>query len=102
MITHQVYFWLKDPENPEAMQELLTGLYSLLTIDTIKAGHLGFPAATPAREVVDHSFSVAYYTTFASLEDHEIYQNHPVHLKFVEDCQHLWSKVQVYDYSLAE
>lgn len=34
---------------------------------------------------------------FASVEDQKRYQDHPLHLKFVEDCAHLWRKVVVYD-----
>lgn len=102
MLTHQVYFWLEEPDSQQSMTKLIEGLQSLLTIEVIKSGHIGIPADTSTRDVVDHSFSVAYYTTFESLEDHEIYQKHPIHLKFVEDCQHLWNKVQVYDYSLVQ
>ncbi|GJM28019.1 MAG: hypothetical protein DHS20C17_06540 [Cyclobacteriaceae bacterium] len=99
MLTHQVYFWLKDPKSSEARTKLLKGLHSLLTIENISSGHIGTPAVTAARDVVDHSFTFAYYTTFDSVKDHEIYQTHPVHLKFVEECGSLWEKVQVYDYS---
>jgi hypothetical protein len=102
MLTHQVYFWLKEPDNSEAREELFKGLQSLLTIESIKSGHVGVPAPTPRREVVDHSYTFAYYTTFESLADHEVYQSHPVHLKFVKDCESLWEKVQVFDYSLAD
>ena len=98
MLVHQVYFWLKEPNNEESITALKNGLQDLLTIETINSGHFGMPADTPARDVVDHSFSFAYFTSFESLEDHEIYQQHPTHLKFVEDCAHLWEKVQVYDY----
>jgi len=31
------------------------------------------------------------------LEEEEVYQKHPIHLKFVEDYSHLWEKVIVYD-----
>ncbi len=34
---------------------------------------------------------------FKNKEDQDIYQTHPIHLKFIEDCQHLWQKVVVYD-----
>lgn len=98
MLTHQVYFWLKEPNNVDAQSELKKGLESLLTIENIRSGHIGVPAATPAREVVDHSYSFAYYTTFDTMEDHEIYQTHPIHLQFIDKCAHLWHKVQVYDY----
>ena len=102
MLTHQVYFWLKEPDNIEAQTQLRKGLESLLTIETIHSGHIGIPAATPARDVVDHSYSFSYYTTFESLQDHEVYQSHPTHLEFVKNCQHLWEKVKVYDYSLID
>ena len=98
MLVHQVYFWLKEPNSTEDQAALKRGLQKLLTIKTIKSGHIGVPASTPARDVVDHSFSFAYFTSFESLEDHESYQVDPVHLQFVEECAHLWSKVQVYDY----
>ena len=98
MLTHQVYFWLKNPDNQTEADQLASGLESLLSIESIKYGHFGKAAPTPAREVVDHSFSFAYYTTFDSMEDHEAYQIHETHLKFVEECGHLWEKVQVYDY----
>jgi hypothetical protein len=34
---------------------------------------------------------------FNSKEDQESYQTDPIHLKFVEENSHLWSKVVVYD-----
>ena len=98
MLTHQVYFWLKNPDDPEATLALKEGLQKLLTIESIKSGHIGVPATTPARDVVDHSFSFAYYTTFETLSDHEDYQVHPIHLEFVEKCGHVWERVKVYDY----
>ncbi|MDH4059117.1 MAG: Dabb family protein, partial [Cyclobacteriaceae bacterium] len=27
----------------------------------------------------------------------DTYQTHPIHLKFIEECSSLWSKVIVYD-----
>ena len=99
MLTHQVYFWLKDPQNKESKAQLKKGLERLLTIETIHSGHIGIPAATVARDVVDHSYAFAYHTTFETLQDHEVYQTHPVHLEFIENCQHLWERVQVYDFS---
>ncbi len=102
MLTHQVYFWLKEPQNQESQIQLKEGLEKLLTIETIHSGSIGVPAATEAREVVDHSYSFAYHTNFETLQDHEVYQTHPIHLEFVENCQHLWERVQVYDFSLLD
>lgn len=99
MLTHQVYFWLKEPQSEVAQAQFKEGLESLLTIETIHSGHIGIPAATVARDVVDHSYSFAYYTTFETLQDHEVYQTHPIHLAFVNNYQHLWERVQVYDFT---
>ncbi len=102
MIIHQVYFWLKDPQSSDARDQLKKGLENLLTIETIKSGHIGIPASTPLREVVDHSFAFSYQTIFESMDDHEVYQTHTVHLRFIEACEHLWDRVQVFDYSLTD
>jgi len=57
---------------------------------------IGAPATT-SRDVIDRSYSVSWFLMFDNLEDEEVYQHHPLHKKFVEDCSHLWSKVVVYD-----
>ena len=58
--------------------------------------HLGVPASTD-RDVVDHPILIPFLTTFKNKEDQDIYQTHPTHLKFIEDCSDLWEKVVVYD-----
>lgn len=96
-LVHHVYFWLKEPKNEAHKKQLLAGLNKLLTVSTIKMSHVGFPAGTESRDVVDHSYSVSYMVMFDSQADQDAYQIDPIHLKFVEDCQHLWRKVVVYD-----
>ncbi|MBK8881948.1 MAG: Dabb family protein [Bacteroidales bacterium] len=71
-------------------------LKKLVTVETIVEMHLGVPAST-RRDVVDRSYSYSLLTTFKSKEDQDIYQTHPTHLKFIEDCSDLWEKVVVYD-----
>ena len=100
MLVHQVYFWLKNPQNELDHAKLLKGLQTLLTIESIDSGHIGVPAATEARDVVDHSYAFSYNVRFKSIADHDSYQTDPVHLKFIEECQDLWSSVKVYDYNL--
>ena len=34
---------------------------------------------------------------FDDVEGQDVYQEHPIHKKFVENCSHLWDKVIVYD-----
>lgn len=96
-LVHHVFFWLKEPCNKNHLEQLLAALNKLLKVETIKISHIGVPASTEERDVVDHTYSVSYMVFFDSQEDQDIYQTHPIHEKFVEDNSHLWEKVVVYD-----
>ena len=93
---HHVYFWLKNTGNATDTAELVRGLEKLSATPTIKLCHIGTPAATD-RGVIDNTYAVSWLCFFDTPADQDIYQTHPIHLKFVEQCQHLWSKVIVYD-----
>jgi len=93
---HHVYFWLKHPESNEDLQKLVEGLEALATVEEIKMYHIGLPAPTD-REVIDNTYSISWLNIFETSEDHDAYQIHPKHLKFISDCSSLWSKVKVYD-----
>ena len=93
---HHVFFWLKEPDNSDARKQFEEGLNKLITVPQIQSHHIGTPIESP-RQVVDDSFTYSYMAFFKSKEDQEIYQTHPIHLQFIEDCQHLWEKVIVYD-----
>jgi hypothetical protein len=93
---HHVFFWLKEPENTEARKQFESGLQNLIKVPQIQSYHIGTPVESP-REVVDDSFTYSYMAFFKSKEDQNTYQTHPIHLQFIEDCQHLWEKVIVYD-----
>jgi hypothetical protein len=96
MFIHHVYFWLKNPGSAEDLKKLKEGLQKLTVVETIGMYQIGTPAATN-RDVIERSYSVSWMLMFDNLEDEEVYQLHPLHLKFVEECSHLWSKVIVYD-----
>lgn len=96
-LVHHVFFWLKNPNSEADKQELIKGLKTLGTIGQVESIHVGIPASTEERDVVDTSFSVTEMLIFANEEDEAIYQNHPIHLDFVKNHAHLWSKVLVYD-----
>ena len=96
VFVHHVFFWLKDPNNKESLTQFEKGLQTLITVPLIQASHIGRPVES-AREVVDDSFTYSYIAFFRNKEDQVTYQTHPIHLKFIEDCQHLWEKVVVYD-----
>jgi hypothetical protein len=96
-LVHHVFFWLKEPKNEAHKKQLVAALNELLKVKTIKLSHIGFPAGTESRDVVDHSYSVSYMVMFDSQADQDAYQVDPIHLKFVEGNSHLWNKVVVYD-----
>ena len=94
--SHHVYFWLNNTGNADDTAELIRGLEKLSTVPTIRTFHIGVPADT-YRDVVERGYAVSWLCLFDNPTDQEIYQTHPIHLIFVEECKHLWSKVIVFD-----
>jgi hypothetical protein len=96
LFVHHVYFYLKNPDSAADKAKLLEGLEKLSKVPTIRMVHIGTPATTN-RSVIVRDYSISWLCFFDNLEEEEIYQKHPIHLKFVEDYSHLWEKVNVYD-----
>ncbi len=94
---HNVYFWLKNPDNQEDRAKFVTSLQKFLgSSKYAKTGFIGVPPRA-SREVVDGSFTYSMVVTFDSPEAQEAYQKEDVHLKFIEESSSLWTKVIVYD-----
>jgi hypothetical protein len=96
-LVHHVFFWLKNPDSKEDLAKLLAGIRGLAAIETVRGIHVGVPASTEKREVVDNSFSASEILYFDDVAGQDAYQVHPLHKKFVDECSPLWSKVIVYD-----
>lgn len=96
-IRHQVFFWLERPGNATDRGKLIAGLKALVAIPQIRELHVGVPAGTEQRDVVDASFDVSELMLFDTLADQKAYQDHPAHQAFVAACAPLWRKVVVYD-----
>lgn len=94
---HHVFFWLHNPDNPDDRADFEQGISELVRIPEILSCHIGVPAETGYRDVVDDSYTYSYLVFFSDVAAHDIYQAHPVHKQFVENYQHLWEKVRVYD-----
>ena len=58
---------------------------------------LGTPAQTPDRPVVDNTYDCALTVVLNNLEEHDQYQDDPIHLEFIKNCSHLWEKVKIFD-----
>ena len=93
---HHVYFWLSNPESKADFDQLAAGLKQLTAVKTIRSFHIGKPADTN-RDVIDRSYSLSWLALFDNKANQDSYQTDPIHLKFVEECSHLWKKVVVYD-----
>lgn len=96
-VIHHVFFWLKNPDSKEDLNQLLKALPMLEKIETVRKLHIGVPAATEKREVVDNSYAVSELIYFDDVDGQEVYQTHPIHLQFIKENGHLWNKVVVYD-----
>lgn len=96
-LSHHVFFWLKNPDSKEDLNKLLEGLNTLRKIESVRSIHIGVPASTEKRDVVDASYAASELIFFDDVAGQDAYQVHPIHKKFVENYSHLWSKVIVYD-----
>lgn len=96
-IVHHVFFWLKNPDSKADRDALVAGLRTLAGVDAVRGIHIGVPADTAQRGVIDASYSVSEILMFDDVAGQNAYQVHPIHKKFVADCEHLWQRVVVYD-----
>ncbi len=99
-LVHTVYFWLKHPHSTADRDRLIAGLKTLADVPTVRSLHIGVPASTEQRDVVDNSFQVSEMMMFDDVTGQNAYQQHPIHKQFVADCSELWERVVVYDSQL--
>ena len=96
-LAHMVYFKLKD--SSPASRAKLTAACKLFLSN--HPGTLYFGTGTVAGdlnlEINDRDFDVSLHLVFDSKEAHDKYQQHPRHLKFIEENKDNWEKVRVFD-----
>ena len=98
-LVHHVFFWLKNPSSIPDRDKLVEGVRTLKEIQTIRQMHIGIPASTEKRDVVDNSWHVSELLFFDDEDGQQVYQDHPIHQAFIKNYSHLWNKVVVYDAS---
>ena len=95
---HHVYFWLKEDHKDDASRaEFEAGLEALLRIGLVQGGMWGRPSPVAPRPVCDQSWDYAISIRFATLADHNTYQDDPTHLAFLARFRESWAKVLVTD-----
>ena len=98
---HTVLFWMKDGTTEEQKQQLIQDCREFLgPISSVRFLAAGMPAMTPRTEVVDNSYGVGLVVHFEDRAGHDLYQEAPKHLEFIERNQAIWERVQVYDIQL--
>lgn len=101
-IGHMVYFKLKD-SSPAAREKLVAACRKYLAdhegIVFFSAGPIG---ESFTRDVNDREWDVALHLVFLDKATHDKYQDHPDHLKFIEENKESWMKVRVFDSELSE
>jgi hypothetical protein len=97
MFTHVVIFWT-DPAKPDAQDEVIAGAKKYLaTIPNLVSFQVG-KMSPSHRTVVDQSYQVGLCIQFENKKAQDEYQEHPLHLEFIEQCKANWTKVVVYDF----
>ncbi len=97
MFSHIVIFWT-DPTVTNATEEVVASAKKYLaSIPGVMNFHAG-KMARSHRGVVDQSYQVGLNLQFETKQAQDDYQDHPLHLEFVEKCKALWTKVVVYDF----
>lgn len=85
MITHVVVFWTDKPHG-ESRDKVLAGAREFLPrIPGVTEFRCGAPVPSP-RGAVDDSFAVAISMSFADQAAADVYQAHPLHMRFVEEA----------------
>jgi hypothetical protein len=98
MFVHIVLFWLKaDTPEPVRVQAPLDAVAWLKEIPGVQHVFAGKPAMTP-RAIVDNSYDLGLCVVFQTVADHDAYQVHPLHKKFIAQYNPYWSKVQAFDF----
>ena len=97
MLNHTVIFWLKKELSLQDKEMFHQELVKLGMIESVHQLHIGSPAATTKRPVIDHSYDFCLTVILENVSAHDLYQQDPIHLQFIEKCAHMWDKVKIYD-----
>ncbi len=94
---HTVFFWLKNPDSQADRTAFVKSLTKFLdNSGYAKTKFIGKPPRA-SRDVVDGSFTFSLMVSFESAEAQQAYQDEAPHKLFIEESEHLWEKVIVYD-----
>ena len=97
MLVHSVFFKFNPDVTPEQIEGVAEMARGLGKIETVKELYVGSPAPVPERPVCRNDYELAITALFDSVADHNIYQDHPLHVEYVTTNKPLWERVEVFD-----
>lgn len=96
-LAHMVFFSLAD-RSEENAKKLTDACHEYLDHhEGVVYFSVGTRVEELDREVNATDFDVALHVVFDSKASHDLYQEHPRHLEFIEKNKDLWGGVRVYD-----
>lgn len=95
-LAHMVYFTLAEP-TAENRAKLVAGCKKHLDKHDGVAYFSVGTLSDYKREVNDRDYDVALHLVFDNPAAHDVYQDHPRHKAFIDECKSLWKKVRVFD-----
>jgi hypothetical protein len=102
MLSHDVYFALKDNSGP-SRDKLVAACKKYLSKHP---GEVFFASGTLAddlkRDVNDRNFDVALHIVFKDRASHDKYQEAPRHKQFIAENKDNWAKVRVFDSDVSD
>ncbi len=102
MIIHSVYFQLKPSATSQEIGKMHLALEELSRIPGVRILGVGRPADVPQRPVLCSDYTLALILATDSVETLQAYQDHPIHLDFLQDYKDLWVSVRVFDLTTGE
>ena len=97
MLVHTVIFWLKKDLSEDQKNIFIKEVKTLGEISSVHDFHLGTPAATAKRPVVEDSYDFAITVVLKDMVAHDDYQADSIHLEFIDNCKEMWERVVIYD-----
>ena len=98
MFVHVVLFWL-DKNTPESVRDQMRkdAVECLKDIPTVAHVFAGKPVMAPD-EIAGKSYHLGLCVVFQSSADHDAYQVHPLHRKYIAQYGQYWSKIESFDF----
>lgn len=94
---HNVFFWLKEPNNAQDCLVFTTALQKFLEASIYPTTAVITKPAYTQREIVNNSYTYGLLVSFENKEKHDLYQAEEAHQLFLKEASHLWEKVQIFD-----